>query len=49
MKEFTITKSLYDWTVKISGKTVSVSPSHVEMIGAYPVKLSPVVCMFRLI
>ncbi|EPN4085929.1 hypothetical protein ACT0AZ_003648 [Escherichia coli] len=30
MKEFTITKSLYDWTVKISDKTVSVSPSHVE-------------------
>ncbi len=30
MKEFTITKSLYDWTVKISGKTVSVTPSHVE-------------------
>lgn len=30
MKEFTITKSLYDWTVKISGKTVLVSASHVE-------------------
>ncbi|BEB33941.1 hypothetical protein [Escherichia coli] len=30
MKEFTITKSLYDWTVKISGKTVSVHASHVE-------------------
>lgn len=30
MKELIITKSLYDWTVEISGKTVFVNPSHVE-------------------